>query len=170
MKPTCLLILVFAASFPAHALDAACETYLKAAEKTAAQPKRHSVTESAGSRIEAIVIDGTAYLNDGTKWVNFGPKFGAMEREINQQVRSGKIKLYDCRKLGRETVDGIATTVFSYRMDMPGMKEMMEAVGASAGADEPFKSYIGDDGLVYAQSGQDTKVRYRYTGITAPKL
>ncbi|MGQ0698168.1 MAG: hypothetical protein ACT4PZ_07985 [Panacagrimonas sp.] len=166
MKPICLTMLV--ASFPALALDAACEPYLKAAEKTAAQATRHGVTESDGMRMESIVIDGAAYINDGKKWSKLGAGFAGAERKMLGDIRSGQIKLYDCKKLGRETVDGLATTVYSYRMDIPGMKEMMAALGKSAGADEPSRAYIGDDGLVYAQAGAGTRVRYRYTGVTAP--
>lgn len=157
------LLLTLAVLAPnAHALDAACEPYLKAAEKGTQQPARHSVSDfGEGTRIEGIVVDDVLYANMGGQWRKVKKNFWADERGVHAEIRSGKIKMYDCKKLGRETVDGIATTVYSYRIDMPGMPP---------DKGEPAKAYIGDDGLVYAQQGGGAKIRYRYTGVTVPKL
>ena len=96
------------------------------------------------------------------RWMKGPPNFAATEKKLNAAMRSGEIQLLDCQKLGRETVDGIATTVYRYRMKMPG---------TTLGSETPAKVFIGDDGLLYAQdSGDGAKVRYRYQGVTAPKV
>lgn len=160
------ILLTLAASFTAthaYALDAACAPFVAAAEKTAAQPARHSVSQlDATTRAEAIIIGGKMYMQFAGKWMKGPPNFVATEKQLNAQMRSGEIKLSECKKLGRESVEGISTTVYSYRMKMPG---------TTLGSETPAKIFIGDDGLVYAQdSGDGAKVRYRYTGVTAPKL
>lgn len=53
----------------ASALEPACETYLRAAEKSAGQASRHTVTEAGGVRLELVVTGGQAYTRfDGGKW------------------------------------------------------------------------------------------------------
>ena len=53
---------------------------------------------------------------------------------------------------------GELITIVGYTMTMPGPDAVNNKV------------YIGKDGLLYAQSGPNTKVRYRYQGVAAPKL
>jgi len=161
--PLCLFALMLAAATAAQALDAACEPFVAAAEKTAAQPARHSVSQlDATTRAEAILIGGKIYMQMAGRWMKGPPNFAATEKKLNAAMRSGEIQLLDCQKLGRETVDGIATTVYRYRMKMPG---------TTLGSETPAKVFIGDDGLLYAQdSGDGAKVRYRYQGVTAPKV
>lgn len=155
-------LLVLAATLPAHALDAACEPYLKAAEKSAAAPKRHTVTQlDAETRVEAIKLDGAAYMKLDGAWMKAPPNVITAENKLTAEMRSGKIKLWDCKNLGRETVEGIATTVYSYQMEIPGMPKP---------SGEPAKAYVGDDGLIHAGAADGTKVRFRYTNVAAPKL
>lgn len=156
------LLLALAFTLPAHALDAACEPYLKAAEKSAAAPKRHTVTQiDAENRVEAIKLDGAAYMKLDGAWMKAPPNVITAENKLMAEMRSGKIKLRDCKKLGRETVEGIATTVYSYQMEIPGMPKP---------SGEPAKAYVGDDGLIHAGAADGAKVRFRYSNITAPKL
>jgi len=160
MNPLPAFALLLAAQ-PVTALEPHCETYLAAVEKTAAQPARHSVSDlGEGMRTEAIIKDGQMYMQVDGRWMQGPPGFVAMEAELNADLRSGKTRLHDCQQLGRESVDGIQTTVYSYRLDLPGLP-------ASA---EPAKAYIGDDGLIHAQASDGAKVRTRFVGVTAPAL
>lgn len=152
-----LLTGVFA--LPAYALDSACEQFLAAAEKTVQQPARQSVMDlGGGQRMEAIVDDDVLYAKIEGKWRKIKSGFWADERALLADMRKGTIKLEQCKQLGSEIVDGIATTIVGYTMTMPGTDAVSNKV------------YIGKDGLLYAQSGPNTKVRYRYQGVTAPKL
>ena len=154
------LLIAFCA-LPAQALEPACDPYLKAAEKTTAQPARQMVSDLGGGfKTEAVVKDGKMYMKVDGSWMKGPPTFTQMEANLNAEMRSGKIKLWDCKKLGRETVDGIATTVYSFQIQMQGLPAPKA----------PAKVYIGDDDLVYAQTSDGTKVRYRYTGVTAPTV
>jgi len=157
----CLATVLLLATLPAAALEAACEPYLKAVEKTAAQPSRHSVSDlGEGMRTEVIITGGQMYMQLDGQWMKGPPNFVKNEQQLNAELRSGKLKLFDCKKLGRETVGGIATTVYSYQLDLQGLPQPKE----------PAKAYIGDDGLIHAQSSDGAKVRTRFTGVTAPKL
>jgi hypothetical protein len=155
-------VLVLSASLlvtnAAQALDPVCEVFIDAADKTAAQPARHSVTESDGLRMEAITVGGKSYTRiDGSPWKDMKTDLLAAEKKLNAEVRSGKTALSNCKELAAEKIDGVSMRVVSYTMSMFGMPP-----GES-------KAYIGKDGLIYGLSADDTRVRYRYTGVTAPK-
>lgn len=153
------LSLSLLASPAAMALEAACEPFIAAAEKTASQKARHSVSElDDGTRIEAIVVDGRFFTSLGGKWQEMKIDLLAAERRLNAEVRAGKVPVSHCKDLGKETVDGIATRVIGYSIAFQGA------------APTPARAYVGNDGLVYALSAEGQKVRYRYTGISAPKL
>lgn len=154
-------LLLACCALPAEALEPLCDTYLKAVEKTSTQPARQMVSDlGEGMRTESIVIGNKMYMKVEGTWMKGPPTFTKMEAKLNAELRSGKTKLWDCKKLGRETVDGIATTVYSYQIDLQGLPAPKE----------PAKVYVGDDGLIYAQASDGAKVRYRYTGVTAPKV
>jgi hypothetical protein len=150
--------LTFAAS-AAHALDPACETYVRAAEKSAQQPARHTITETGGMRLEVIVIDGKTYSGMDGKWrrlSNGSSNQFAAEQKLIASIRSGEYPMNGCRKLGAQSVDGIETTVYAYTLKLPGLPS------------GEAKAFIGSDGLVHAQSTSDAKVRHRYRGVSAP--
>jgi hypothetical protein len=155
---TCLL----SAVNTAYALEPACEAYLRAAEKSAQQPARHSITETGGMRIELVIVGGKAYSKIDNQWSRLGNTNShqfATERKLIASIRSGKYPISGCRKVGPQSVDGIPTIVYAYTLKIPGMPAEGEA-----------KAFIGSDGLVHAQSTSDAKVRHRYRGVTAPAL
>lgn len=151
--------LVFAAN-TAHALDPVCEVYLRAAEKSAQQPARHTITETGGMRLEIIVAGGKTYTRMGGNWSRHNnTDIGqTAAKELNAAIRSGKYPMTGCRKLGPQSVDGIPTTAYAYTLKIPGIPS------------GEAKAFIGGDGLVHAQSTSDAKVRIRYRGVTAPAL
>ena len=151
--------LIFATN-TAHALDPVCETYLRASEKSAQQPARHTITETGGMRLEIIVVGGKTYTKMDGKWSRHSNTdvSRTAAKELNAAIRSGKYPMSGCRKLGPQNVDGIATIAYAYTLKIPG---------TSSGE---AKVFIGSDGLVHAQSTSDAKVRHRYRGVTAPAL
>jgi len=151
--------LIFAAN-TAHALDPVCEVYLRAAEKSAQQPARHTITETGGMRLEIIVAGGKTYTRMGGNWSrhNSTDIGQSAAKELNAAIRSGKYPMSGCRKLGPQNVDGIPTTGYAYTLKIPGMPS------------GEAKAFVGSDGLVHAQSTPDAKVRIRYRGVTAPVL
>ncbi len=164
-----LILFSFAASMllassHADALSAACETYLRAAEKSAAQTTRHSITETGGMRLEVMHIGGQTFTKvSGEKWKRMkNNSTVAAEQKFVAEIRAGKYPISGCRKLGSESIDGIATTVYAYTLKIPGMP--------GGEGDGEAKAYIGADGLIHGQSTPDAKVRHRYRSITAPVL
>lgn len=151
-----LLPLLFAMSGAAWSLEPTCETYLRAAEKSAAKQARHSITETDGLRMEVIVVDGRSYTRVGGPWKAQNMNLLAAERKLTAQIRAGKYPLTGCRKVGSEIVDGIPTTVYAYTLKISGL---------SSGE---TRASIGADGLVYAQRTHDAHTRHRYHGVVAP--
>jgi hypothetical protein len=161
MKTTTTLLLIsLAASVDALAFSADCETFLAAAEKSAAQPARHSIAElGAGLLAESITIDGTSYIKADRGWNRIGIDMLAKERELNAQMRSGELVLEACEVLGPQTVDGVVSTAIRYRVAIPGADPATATV------------HVRGDGLVHAVStGDGTWVRYRYEDVVAPAL
>lgn len=154
-----ILLSLLAASPTVLALEASCEAFVAAAEKSAQRDARHAVSDLGGGlRTEVIVVGGKSYLKADRGWQVMPTDLLAHERRLNAEMRSGKMPVRDCQRLGSETVDGIATTIVRYTIAMPG------APVATA------RAFIGADGLIHALSADDTRVRYRYTGVTAPAL
>lgn len=154
-------VMALAAAGNAYGLEPACEVYLQAAEKSARQPARHSTTDTEGLRLEMLIADGKMFMKEDGKWRQ-QPTTGASPLVAEQQfiasIRAGKYPISGCRKVGSENVEGIATTIYTYTLKIPGMP------GGEA------RVFIGTDGLVHAQTTADAKVRHRYSGVTAPRL
>jgi hypothetical protein len=151
-----LPLLLLVVSGTAWSLEPTCETYLRAAEKSAAQAARHSITETDGLRMEVIVAGGRSYTRVGGPWNTVKTDLLAAERKLTAQIRAGTYPLTGCRKVGGEIIDGIPTTVYAYTLKVNGL---------SSGE---TRASIGSDGLVYAQRTSDAHTRHRYHGVVAP--
>lgn len=155
------LLLTFVITPSALAFDTACEPVLKASEARILQPTWHSITELAdGMRMEAIKVDSQFYSQRADKWTKFPVNIDDAERKLIAQIRSGEVKLTECKVIGTDVVDDIAVTVVSSRTEMKG---------APPG---DAKLYIGKlDGLPYRQTtSSGLTVVYRYKGVVAPTL
>ena len=161
MRFRCLSLFLFAlvATPSVFALDATCEMVLKASEARIDQPAWHSITETGGMRMEAIKANGQFYRRTSEKWTKFPVNIDDTERKLLTQIRSGELKMTQCKVVGSDSVDGIPVTVVSSRTELKG---------APPG---DAKLYIGKlDGLPYRQTGEKFTVVYRYKGVVAPKL
>ena len=140
----------------ASAVDPACSRYIDAAEKSASQPARQTVTESDGTRLEAIAIGNRAWSRiDAGAWTPLPPRMRAVELRMIGELRSGRLPIAGCKVVGAETLDGAPMTVVAHTITV-------------AGSATPTRTWIGRDGLVHAQSADGAKVRFRYTGFDAP--
>ncbi len=144
-------------------LDAACMPVIKSSETRAAAPTWESVTVVSPSnfKMEAMKVGAQFYTRmTGAKNWSKAP-FNLSEAELKSiaEIKSGKIKVSQCKAGANETIDGVVMQVLTYTVEMTG------APATTA------KLYVGkSDGLPYAQTSAQTKTRFRYTGITAPKL
>jgi hypothetical protein len=155
-----MAILLALASTSGLALESECEAILKASEARMKQASWHSITElEGGMKMEVIKSDGTFYRNVGDQWVVFPVNIDDAERELMAQIRSGEIKLTECKTIGSDVVDGVPVTIVSTRTEMPG---------APAGTGQ--LSIGKADGLPYRQTADHLTVVYKYKGVTAPKL
>jgi hypothetical protein len=137
-----------------------CDAILKATEARIRQPHWQSVTRVDDGRvIETIKASGKFYANRDDGWLKVPTNLDDQERRFVSQVRSGQIKLTECKQQGEETVRGSATLVWSMKIEAEGKPSTDVLV------------YIGaKDGLPYAQSTAHTKTEYKYAGVTVPKL
>lgn len=144
-------------------LDPACMPIINASEARAASPAWESVSVinmPKEFKMEAMKVGGQHYtrMTGAKSWTKAAVDLSNAERKMIADIKSGKVKVSQCKAEPSETVDGVAMQVVSYTIEMTG------APAASA------KLYIGkSDGLPYAQTGAKVKTRFRYTGITAPK-
>lgn len=148
---------------PAYAgVDPACAPVIKASLTRAAAPAWESVAVMGGGsfKLEAMKINGQHYMRtNGERWKKAPVDLSEAERQMVAQINNGTIKLTQCRDEGNGTIDGVATRIISFTVAMKG------APASST------KLHVGkSDNLPYAQMADTVKVRYRYTGLTAPKL
>lgn len=161
MKRLAVSLSLLCASSAVLAVEAACEPIVAATEKSSAQPARHTTVELGdGQRGESVFLDGQLYIRVAERWMKAPASALEEERKLNADLRNGTIKIWDCKRVGTETVDTVSTTVYSYRQEIPGLPKV----------DGPIRVYIGRDGLVYALESGGTRSRIRYTGVAAPKL
>lgn len=146
----------------ALALEVACEPILKAGEANANAPTWQKVSTLTGNKdfkMEVRKINGQYYSLMGGEWKKQAAGFDEAVKGFVGQMRSGEVKLSQCKDEGSEMVDGVDTTIISYRIEMAG------APAANA------KLYIGKaDGLPYADSSDATQSRYSYKDVVAPTL
>ena len=155
-----IAILLALASTPVLALEPACEAILKASEARMQQPAWHSITELVGGmKMEAIKSGGKFYRKVGEGWMNFPVDIDAAERDLIAQIRSGEIKLTQCKKTGSDVVDGVDVTIVSSHTEMQGLPPASGQLSIGE-----------DDGLPYRQTAKGMTVIYKYEGVTAPKL
>lgn len=145
----------------AFALDAACKPILKASDASASAPtwqKINTLTGKKDYKMEIRKIKGQYYTySSGGDWKKQDAGFEKAVQSFTGQIRSGVIKISQCKNEGTEIVDGVNTIVISYRIEMTG------APAANA------KLYIGKaDGLPYAESSDATQSRYSYKNVVVP--
>lgn len=155
-----LLLTLFSCS-AALALDSACEPLIKSSEAKIAQPAWHSM-HAAG---EAIKTADKSYMKMDGKWIESPIDLDAVERQVIESVKTGELKVSDCKEEDSTMLDGKEMRVFIYTAAIPNS-------GLPAAT---TKLYIGkEDGLPYLQTGlsaeETNKVTYSYQDITAPTL
>lgn len=157
-----LCVLAGVAAAPARADD--CATIYKALTDLASAPAVAQTIALAGQAapMRSVAIGDAFYTNDGTGWTKL-PLMPGGRLGMLQAMAPDSSSLTDCVSLGSETVDGRATTVYSY---VPPVPKGMEGL---AGAGGPQKLWIGDaDGLPYRMKAETTEMTMTYEGVVAP--
>jgi len=160
-SPILLLMLVTAQT--ALGLEPECNLLIEASEARIARSAWHSSATIDAFKSEVIKVDGKFYMNAMGEWMLAPMNLDDVERKTTASIRSGEIRVSACAQAGRETIDGVATVVFVYTVEVPG-----SGIPASQ-----TRMNIGvDDRLPYRLSSTAGEVRqettYRYTGVTAP--
>lgn len=158
MLSTLVLLVSHANAF---ALEAACEPLLSSSAAKITQPAWHAI-HSEG---EAIRIADQSFMKMEGQWMKSPIDLNQVEQQVIEQMKSGAIKVTDCKEAGTETLDGKTMRIFTYTTEVPN-----SGIPAAKA-----KLYIGqEDGLPYLQTGIDdkdeSKVTYSYKDIKAPAL
>lgn len=136
--------------------DAACKPVIDADKARAAAPAWHAKKTMDGMNMEIIRVGTEVYANmAGTGWKKMPAPMAKTIVDAGNQA--DQYVVTDCRELGNETVDGVPTTVWSFRTkveDSPPVES---------------KVWIGTrDGLPYREEGEKHAGTTVYDGITAP--
>lgn len=151
----------------AHASDPSCHAIEAAQAKALQQRAFHSITElEDGTRLELIAIGDTSYMNQGGDWMKIPANAGKLGQAAATAFGAGETQFHDCRKLGSESIAGMATTAWAYSMDAPEIKLFGKAARAAMTTSGTY--YIGADGLPYAHVVEGTRQHWKYTGVSAP--
>lgn len=160
LMPFCLALGVLA---PGVVLADDCDTVVAAYRKLADQAAVHQVARMAdGSTLEMIAVGDDLYLSGAQGW-NKMPGGGAQRRQMMAETLSKDAPPTNCHVVGPETIDGVATTQYSYT---PPATE-----GQPSGDQQVW---IGDaDGLPHrmravAPGGKEMLMALKYDGVVAP--
>ena len=107
-----------------------------------------------GVSLEFIKSGDKLFARQGNVWRAMP---SAMLKTMAGFGQSG-IKLSQCRKVGDEVVNGVASGIYAYTVTVGGHV----ATGN--------KVWIGRDGLPYRVEGDNVKTTIQYTGVIAPKV
>lgn len=152
-----LAVLLLAVSQPAlAAADANCKPVVDSDKGRAAAKAWHNKKSMNGMSMEMIRLDDDIYsnvANGGWKKMPAG-----MVKSITSAAESSSgFNVTECKKLGEESVGGIATTIYSFKTAIPGQP--------------PFagKVWVGNkDGLPYREAGDTYEGTTTYKGVSAP--
>lgn len=152
----CWAVLGGSEAFAAAAPE--CKPVIDADKARAAAKIWHNKKNMGGTSMEMIRLDDTIYANmGGTGWKKMPP--GMVKQVTAAGEKADGFNVSACKKLGSESVGGVATTIYSFTTTIPGQP--------------PFsgKVWVGDkDGLPYRESGATYDGTTTYTGVSAPAL
>ena len=135
-----------------------CAPIVKAINATLKAPvyRQYRYFPGRGERLFGIALGDTVYIAIGGS--NGWQK---MDRKDNIAIatRAEEDTAYrECKWLGSDLVNGVATAVYEYTVDSKG----------SGAGGLPAKVWIGPDGLLRKQGAKASTMRYEYDNVKAP--
>lgn len=135
----------------AFALPPACEAIVAAYENHEQQPDWQARTTSDGVVLEGRKRAGRqSILPPGGSWMDVPPSAQAAGAALVARLRDEAGTMDDCTLVGRDSIDGIDVTHYRYTQRL------------LADRNEIISVFVGDDGLLYRQSGDGVVADYRY--------
>jgi len=138
--------------------DSACKPVIDADKARAAATAWHAKKTMDGMSMEIIRAGNAVYANmAGTGWKQMPAPMAKSIVEAGNQA--DQYIVTDCRKLGEETVNGVPTTVWSFKTQVKD------------GAPVESRVWIGArDGLPYREQGEKHAGTTTYEDVAAPEL
>lgn len=162
---------LFAVRPASAAIDPACRPVLEALDKLIATPHHQYMTLTSAARpgkpivAEAIVAGGDMYIQVGGRWRKTG--LSAADRK-KQQADALVNASMSCRYLRDETVDAVASAVYSSETEKDGHKTQATVwIAKSSGL--PVRQELDLD-IGGAIGKSHHAVRFEYTNVKAPDV
>ena len=143
--------------------QAGCEPLIKAMNAEMNALAFHRTVDMKTARVamkmEVIKADGQLFrrMNDGP-WAKMPMNAAALNQTNGELLRSGKLTLIGCQRVGDEAVGTVSTVIYEYTSTI-------------AGTPKPYagRIWIGaSDGLPYRSESTSMTVRTEYRGVKAP--
>jgi hypothetical protein len=141
-----------------------CEPIIAAMNAEMKAPAWHRTVDMKTARVamkmEIIKADGQLFSrrNDGP-WTKMPMDAADLNQTNGELLKSGKLTLSDCKRVGAEAVDAVATTIYEYTSTMAGMPKPYSA-----------RLWIGvADSLPYKGESATMTHRTEYRGVKAPQ-
>jgi hypothetical protein len=168
-RVTCVVIACLAATLPsaaagAAALSPACKAVSTAMLKVVTTP-HHAVSTRSGRPdvAELITIGDTNYLKYRGVWKKSPLSPADYSRQEEENIRNAKV--YTCRQLPDESVDGTPAAVYSAHSETPDVGTADAKIWIAKSTGLPLRS---DSDLNTGDEVQHTSTRYDYANIRAP--
>jgi hypothetical protein len=162
----CWLTMTVAAALPARAqLSSECQAVSSAMLRVTTTP-HHAVGTSSKLReaTESIMVGDTNYFKYHGVWKRsrLSPKDNLEQEQDN--IKSAKV--YTCRRLPDEVLDGASVAVYAAHSETPDVGKTDAKVWLSKTTGLPVRTESDID--AGAGTGQHLSVRYDYANIKAP--
>ncbi|MEP7118226.1 MAG: hypothetical protein ABI880_11630 [Acidobacteriota bacterium] len=156
--------LVVAPRVASAQIQAGCEPIVKAMNAEMNAPAFHRTVDMkmarATMKMEVIKVDGQLFrrMNDGP-WAKMPMDAAALNQVNGELLKSGKLTLSGCNRVGDEAVGSVATVIYEYTSTM-------------AGTQKPYagRIWIGaSDSLPYRSEFATTTQHTEFKGVKAPQ-
>lgn len=159
------MLAAFSMSSASHAADPACAPIIEAAEAHAkAERMRVRMQMNDPNRpdeIEAMIVPEGMYIKAGDQWIK--SPIASTREQLMKLAEQSKGSITECKALGKETVDGVPTSIYKYKGKVEGQP------------DSDIKLWIANaDGLpkkaeIKSEKGMITQFISHGADIQAPK-
>lgn len=161
-----VIVVLCTASARAQTLSPECQAMMDAGAKQFSVPSHAFMTStgisSALSQSEMINVNGVTYAMVNGTWMKSPVSVEQLIQQSRAQVASAKA--HTCQAMPEETVDGVATSVYtSHTVTATGATDSRVWIAKATGL--PIKSEID---MTMGDRKSHTSVRYEYNNVTAP--
>ena len=155
----CFAMPVFAQKSPE------CKPVLDAMLKVVTTDHSASSKDSGNRTYEGITVGGKSYIKIHDKWTVSPISPQEMLKQEQENIQNAKV--YTCKALPGETVDGIEAGVYSFHSETPDVGTGDGTIWLSKSTGLPLKT---EEDITTEGDKRHLSIRYSYTNIHAPTV